>query len=180
MRKSTSGFTIVELIIVVVVIGIIATIVIVSYNGIQKSTLNQQRIAEFFGWKTTFEKYKAANGAYPAVADAGYCLGTDFPGGKCRDYKASSTNTYTEADSTTLAAALAPYDPPQQGPRVGVEAPNDSGTIGPYAIYTSNGNWVGIYTVIASGDPNDCPDSSVSAWNDTTGTRVLCRIILTD
>lgn len=35
MRKSTSGFTIVELLIVIVVIAILAAITIVAYNGIQ-------------------------------------------------------------------------------------------------------------------------------------------------
>lgn len=36
MKKSTSGFTIVELLIVIVVIAILATISIVAYNGIQE------------------------------------------------------------------------------------------------------------------------------------------------
>ena len=35
MSKSKSGFTIVELLIVIVVIGILAAITIVAYNGIQ-------------------------------------------------------------------------------------------------------------------------------------------------
>jgi prepilin-type N-terminal cleavage/methylation domain-containing protein len=35
MRKSTSGFTIVELLVVIVVIAILAAITIVAYNGIQ-------------------------------------------------------------------------------------------------------------------------------------------------
>lgn len=35
MNKSTSGFTIVELLIVIVVIGILAAITIVAYNGVQ-------------------------------------------------------------------------------------------------------------------------------------------------
>jgi prepilin-type N-terminal cleavage/methylation domain-containing protein len=35
MRKTTSGFTIVELLIVIVIIGILAAITIVAYNGIQ-------------------------------------------------------------------------------------------------------------------------------------------------
>ncbi len=35
--SASSGFTIVELLIVIVVIGIIATIVVVAYNGVTKS-----------------------------------------------------------------------------------------------------------------------------------------------
>lgn len=38
MKKTTSGFTIVELLIVIVVIGILAAITIVAYNGIQSRT----------------------------------------------------------------------------------------------------------------------------------------------
>lgn len=35
MIKSRSGFTIVELLIVIVVIGILAAVTIVAYNGVQ-------------------------------------------------------------------------------------------------------------------------------------------------
>ena len=41
IKNQQKGFTIVELLIVVVVIGILAAIVIVAYNGIQ----NQARVA---------------------------------------------------------------------------------------------------------------------------------------
>ena len=35
MRKNTQGFTIVELLIVIVVIGILAAITIIAFNGVQ-------------------------------------------------------------------------------------------------------------------------------------------------
>ncbi|QQS70798.1 prepilin-type N-terminal cleavage/methylation domain-containing protein [Candidatus Saccharibacteria bacterium] len=35
MAKSKSGFTIIELVIVIVIIGILATITLVAYNGTQ-------------------------------------------------------------------------------------------------------------------------------------------------
>lgn len=60
-----TGFTIVELLIVIVVIGILATITLVSYNGIQTSAKNvaAQTLAESVEKKA--EIYLAANGTYP-------------------------------------------------------------------------------------------------------------------
>lgn len=44
MIKSKSGFTIVELLIVIVVIGILAAITIVAYNGVQQRARDTKRI----------------------------------------------------------------------------------------------------------------------------------------
>lgn len=170
MRKSTSGFTIVELIVIVVVIGIIAGIVIVAYGGIQKATLNEQRRSELLGWKTTFEKYKAANGQYPVMANGGYCLGTSFPNGKCRNYD-SSTNVYLEADSVALMTALASYNPPPIGTRVPVE----NVTVGPYADYSNS--QIALSTAIASINEADCPQGATKTWDDGSS-RMVCRITL--
>jgi prepilin-type N-terminal cleavage/methylation domain-containing protein len=174
MQKSTSGFTIIELIVVIIVIGIIAAIVIISYNGIQTATLNQQRGAEILGWRASFEKYKAANGEYPAMANGGYCLGVGFPDGKCRDY-ASSTNHYFESNSTTLMTALANYDPPAAETRTPVTT-SSGASVGPYVDFATS--TISLSTAIAGAGESDCPTGTFLAWNSNTG-RLVCRITLT-
>src|SRR5690606_26457029 len=65
MRKSISGFTIVELLIVIVVIAILATISIVAYTGIQQRANNTKTIAVANQVIKTISGYIAANGVYP-------------------------------------------------------------------------------------------------------------------
>lgn len=45
MKKTSSGFTIVELLIVVVVIAILATVIVITYNGIQQRSTNSSVIS---------------------------------------------------------------------------------------------------------------------------------------
>lgn len=68
-NNQNKGFTIVELLIVVVVIAILAAITIVSYNGIQ-SRAQQSRYNQTA--QTILKKieiYKTSTGAYPVFAD---------------------------------------------------------------------------------------------------------------
>lgn len=68
-----SGFTIVELLIVIVVIGILAAITIVAYNGIQTRARNAERTSEISSLQKALELYKVDNGAYP-TSDGIYSL----------------------------------------------------------------------------------------------------------
>lgn len=74
-RSKQTGFTIVELLIVIVVIGILAAITIVVYNGIQQRASNAQRITAAKDWLKGINEYIALNQAYPAAVGV-YCIGT--------------------------------------------------------------------------------------------------------
>jgi prepilin-type N-terminal cleavage/methylation domain-containing protein len=67
------GFTIVELLIVIVVIGILATITIVAYNGIQNRAKDAQADTALNQIKKSIELYRADNSVYPpcGAVDAG-------------------------------------------------------------------------------------------------------------
>lgn len=69
IRKNNRGFTIVELLIVIVVIGILAALVIVTYNGIQQKARDTERKTDINAVASHMEAYNAQNGSYPAMAE---------------------------------------------------------------------------------------------------------------
>ena len=71
------GFTIVELLIVIVVIGILAAISFVAYNGIQKRAYNAQTLSTVRTYQSALAAYYVENGQYPAVPGA-VCLGQNY------------------------------------------------------------------------------------------------------
>lgn len=64
------GFTIVELLIVIIIIGILATISIVTYNGVQKGAIDKSILSDVDGVSGELTRYSTKNyGVYgPAVA----------------------------------------------------------------------------------------------------------------
>lgn len=67
--KTNRGFTIVELLIVIVVIGILAALVVVTYNGIQLRAKNADATSELRNIKTAMLLYRADYGTLPNGAD---------------------------------------------------------------------------------------------------------------
>lgn len=67
-----SGFTVVELLIVIVVIGILAAITIVAYNGIQQRARNTTTISAVNTYVKLINLYMVGEGAYPLASSA--CL----------------------------------------------------------------------------------------------------------
>ncbi len=76
--QKQAGFTIVELLIVIVVIGILASITIVSFNGVQSRARDTRRSADIHSVQGALELYKLDNGVYPSVGtdNSGYDLST--------------------------------------------------------------------------------------------------------
>ncbi|MDM2096408.1 type II secretion system protein [Mycobacteroides abscessus] len=168
------GFTIVELLIVIVVIGILAMIVVVAYNGVQTSANNASRLAEVKSWQKLFEAYKAANGRLPTLASGTYCLGKGFPIGyngerRCRDFNSSGTTSYRESDGSALAAELASVGTMPSSTKVSV-----NGTVGPYFTYAAGygGTITGLFNGASAAD---CPSGTAYNWAGSGG-RLMCNI----
>lgn len=70
LQADRSGFTIVELLIVIVVIGILAALVIVTYNGIQQKARDTERKTDVKAIQGHLEAYWADNAKYPTLTDA--------------------------------------------------------------------------------------------------------------
>ena len=79
-KFSRSGFTIVELLIVIVVIAILAAITIVAFNGIQQRARNSQIVQGVTMYEKAIRLYQAGTGSLPAVTG---CLGANYPSDQC-------------------------------------------------------------------------------------------------
>ena len=102
------GFTIVELLIVIVVIAILAAITIVAYNGVQNraKTTSAQSLANNIVKKA--EVYNQINSSYPTNAELvnNYAPGATVAGGGGAEAKlddASKVQTAVPTDETKVA-----------------------------------------------------------------------------
>ena len=177
MKHKYNGFTLVELLIVIVIIGILAAISIISYSGISTSARNAARTQELKQWEKLFELYGAQNGEYPAMANGGYCLGTGFPVGygsvpRCRSWKSNGAYSYVESDNASLMADLKTVGTLPSGNRDNV----GGGTVGPYVVYSATA--IDLFVIVEGSSLDDCPSGTSKDWTNGINT-VSCRIRLT-
>ncbi|MCX6728719.1 MAG: prepilin-type N-terminal cleavage/methylation domain-containing protein [Candidatus Saccharibacteria bacterium] len=67
-RRLSFGYTIIELVVVVAIIGVLAAIIIVGYSSVQQGARNSQRSTGLVAVSEALEKYYNQNGDYPACA----------------------------------------------------------------------------------------------------------------
>lgn len=91
------GFTIVELLIVIVVIAILAAISIVAYNGIQQRAYNTKVISGANQYYKALLEYKAINDSYPSSTG---CLGANYPTNNCWATSSNGTGAVLSVNST--------------------------------------------------------------------------------
>lgn len=112
-HRSTTGFTLIELMIVIVVIAILATITIVSYSGVQQNARNMSRIQTVSALVDNLHIYQATNGKNALIGlllNGDQCIGTAYPdvdpgaGYSCRyvEYNTSPVTTSSTPANNTL------------------------------------------------------------------------------
>lgn len=69
ISKKQDGFTFLELIIVLVVIGVLSAIVISTYSGIQAKSRNTKRQSDIQSIQTNLEAFYSQNGYYPSLTN---------------------------------------------------------------------------------------------------------------
>lgn len=150
MHKTKSGFTIVELLIVIVIIAILAAITIVAYNGIQNRANDTTVQSDLKANAKTLLMYKVDNDTWPTPVQA-------------RDYTTRlkfSKGSYM----TTNNAAL--YCRSVDGSQMSLIGKSKSGKT--YYINTTNSTPVEFTATFPSGTTIDCPNSSVDVTSTTT------------
>jgi prepilin-type N-terminal cleavage/methylation domain-containing protein len=98
------GFTLVELLIVIVVIGVLAAITIVAYNGIQQNARTSLAKSSLGNANRKLEVYNTENNAYPGTlttlgiadtAQVSYQYRTDASTGYCLTVTATNVSYYS-------------------------------------------------------------------------------------
>lgn len=107
--KKTNGFTIVELLIVIVVIAILAAITVVAFNGVQGRSRDAQRVSDMQSIVKALELYKTTNGAYPAAVPTANASGWEV------STDGTTATSFLNALVSNKTIAKVPLDPINAG-----------------------------------------------------------------
>lgn len=166
--RTESGFTIVELLIVVVVIGILAAITIVAYTNVQSRAYNAQVTGNVSQFNTALKAYAAENDSYPSFGGSA-CLGVGYADtsgdgvGDCgaSDYPTSENSDFNTAMKSFLGSiptvSAKPID-------IGGGVTFTGATVVNWDEFTMNGEATPYYMMYAlKGNAKSCGSDEVAA-----------------
>jgi|GEM_PF-946191 len=180
------GFTIIELLVVIVIIAILASLTLVGYGAVTKDAYNTQVIAGVAQYKDTIEAYKAYFRKYPPttreIAEeqiALACLGDGYPADYCG--KVTGVDTFEDPGFNTELAKIG------QGGAISIEklAVNGESFVGAvYGIDRTTGdrsstNWARTIQYALKGKNADCKvEGAYSYALQDSPPMTACEIIL--
>lgn len=94
-----SGFTIVELLVVIVVIGVLVTIAFISYNGITNRAIVASLQSDLSNASTQLKLFNIDKSAYPATVSTDCSINPDDSTNKCLPASGETTYTYKLSSS---------------------------------------------------------------------------------
>ncbi|MEP7204704.1 MAG: prepilin-type N-terminal cleavage/methylation domain-containing protein, partial [Candidatus Saccharibacteria bacterium] len=101
--KGSRGFTIVELLVVIVVIGILAAISIVAYSGIQNRAIIANLTSDLSSAATQLRLFQVDNGSFPSSND---CSASPAAGSLCLKSSAGTSYQYVASSAGPASFCL--------------------------------------------------------------------------
>ncbi len=182
-RNKSNGFTIVELLIVVVVIGILAAITIVAFTGISKRAVSASMQSDLSNATNQLKMYNVYHGTYPTSLDANNCpLGTAPSPDPAYCLKKSNGNSYIYSNSSpqtfsltetntngTVYTATESFTPMlHTGTLVASATPTIAAGTNPYGIVISS-DGTSVYATNAT-------SNTISMYKRSTSTGILTAL----
>ena len=157
--ESARGFTIVELLIVIVIIAILAVIGILSYNGIQTRAKNTKTINATTAWIKALKLYHAQEGSWPTTNS---CFGAPTT------YSGSGGSCFTSSTwvvNPTFMNQVQPFINGTPEPDVTDIASGGSGAPKRGSFYQANGSGSNQYIWMMQQGVSTCPDIGIKYWS---------------
>ena len=115
-RSSQKGFTLIELMIVVAIIGVLAAVAVPAYNDYIQRAQASEAFSEIGGMKTAISMFAQENGTYPIAADIATGIGGPVTG----KYSSAATTpgsgviivTMSEAAGADVSGKTVTFTPP--------------------------------------------------------------------
>lgn len=168
IARRTSGFTIVEVLVVVVVLGILVTFVTVFFNGIQEQSRDDKRANDMKVIASALQKYYDANGQYP--------LSCNFSGSPtCATLTSNFQTSVGSAPVSTIGSSTTSANLQTLLPTVSTAFGDPSrGSSNPINVLTSTYVSKKSYFYLST-DLYNLASSATLATNDSASTNITCN-----